>query len=245
MGMLSVAQSNAATHRLLAGDAASKNWKTIKHEDGSEELVNTATGERISASGGAGALAPGQYPQKPNPKATEDERRTAYQTDAVVGRASRIDPASANPGVLESLARTALPGEVGESVANFVSSSPRQIARQSQEGTIDALLWLSTGAAYNKEQLTQARREYLPGWGDDPATVTMKKEKLGELMTAARNRAGRAWTQAQEDRLHSAFPEYFGGPQAGPAPSPGAQAPGSRVEDRARAELARRRQQGQ
>jgi hypothetical protein len=105
------------------------------------------------------------------------------------------------------MARTGLPGEMGEAVANFLSSAPRQQARQSQEGIVDALLYLATGAAYNKEQLTQARREYLAGYTDQPETVQFKRQKLAQLAEAARNRAGRAWTRSQEEQLVGAFPE--------------------------------------
>jgi hypothetical protein len=173
------------------------------------------------------SAAPGarQYPETPGLKASEDERRVAYQTQNIAARApSAFASGASEPGFFESAARASLPGEAGEAVANFLSSAPRQQARQSQEGIVDALLYLATGAAYNKEQLTQARREFLAGYTDDPTTVTSKRAKLATLAESARNRAGRAWTRSQEAQLLNAFPELAQG---------GAQAPGAGVATRA------------
>jgi hypothetical protein len=192
---------------------------TVKDADGNERLYRVKSDgsvEYLDSAGTGGTApggvvdpnAPGRFPEKASNKASEDERRTAYQTQGIASRIpTAYAPGVAEPGFMESAARTGLPGEMGEAVANFLSSASRQQARQSQEGIVDALLYLATGAAYNKEQLTQARREYLAGYTDKPETVAQKRAKLASLAEAARNRAGRAWTRNQELQLRDAFPE--------------------------------------
>jgi hypothetical protein len=132
--------------------------------------------------------APGTYPSQPSHRASEDERKTAYQTQATATRAAAIDPNYASPGFFEGAVRTLIPGAPGEVAANWLSSGPRQVTRQAQEGVVDSLLYLATGAAYNKEQLQQARNEFLPSFSDKPETSSPSDARC----PAGRGRANRA-----------------------------------------------------
>ena len=207
--------------------------KLIKlNQDGRDVLYDTVNRRLIDPTAmieGTGAPGAGsRFPERPGAKASEDERRTAYQAQALAARQQGIDPRYAGPGFMEAAARTVIPGEAGEAVANFLSPAARQQARQSQEGIVDSLLYLATGAAYNKEQLTQARREFLPAYTDRPETVAAKRAKLAQLAESARNRAGRAWTRQQEEQLISAFPELALPGDRAAAPRAPAGAPGQR-----------------
>jgi hypothetical protein len=207
-------QSRLAAGKLLA----------FKGQNDEPYFMDVRTRQVINPLAGVsgGAAQPGAYPQQASHRATEDERKTAYQTQATATRAGAIDPNYARPGFFESAARTLMPGAPGEAAANWLSPGPRQVTRQAQEGVVDSLLYLATGAAYNKEQLAQARNEFLPGFSDKPETVTAKTQRVAQLAEAARNRAGRAWTQAQENQLQAAFPELGGGARPPAAPAGGA-----------------------
>jgi hypothetical protein len=61
--------------------------------------------------------------------------------------------------------------------ANLVRSTDRQIVASAQDDILDALLYLATGAAYNKEQLQQQKSGYLASWSDDPRTRSVKRQQ--------------------------------------------------------------------
>ena len=183
----------------------------VENADGSKSAYRvTPNGLMPMQVLGQGPVAPSAYPAVANPRASDSERTTAYQTQAIAGRAATVDPNFAAPGFWETTARTFLPG-VGNATANMLSSGPRQVARQSQEGIVDSLIWLTTGAGTTQQQVEQQRGEYIPNYFDKPEAVAIKRAKLVQLAAAARNRAGRAWTQAQELELRQAFPELVGG----------------------------------
>ena len=67
------------------------------------------------------------------------------------------------------------------------------------------MLFLATGAAYNKEQLAQQRESYLPAFTDKEGAVKEKRNRLMGLIEAARNRAGNAWTTEMEQSMQTLF----------------------------------------
>jgi hypothetical protein len=193
---------------------------------GETRLVNKRTGESrpVREAGAAGgAAAPGQqYPDQPSNKATQDERQSAMNVKRIVNSARLMNPDAAAPGFFEAAAGT-LPGNAGDAAASAVRgmSGDRQTTFQSQSDIVDALLWLSTGAAYNKEQLQMAREAYMPKFTDNEGAKQAKRERLKGMIESARTRAGRAWTQEAEDALKGAFPDLYGeAPAAAPAPKP-------------------------
>lgn len=157
---------------------------------------------------GGGINSPGVFGYAPPAKTAEnireEELKTAYNTNRILNSAVQIGkilkktPGAAQPGGLEASA-TAMFGNAG--VANLVRSENRQIVAAAQSDIIDSLLYLATGAAYNKEQLAQQRQSYLPAFTDEPGTVAAKQDALRGLIDGAKVRSGRAWTPKMQSAV--------------------------------------------
>ena len=140
---------------------------------------------------------------------TEDERKTAYNVGRILQSAKMVqdvaakDKGSLAPGVVEAAAGVVpLWDTAQEGLKNLSRSSNRQIVNQSQADIIDSLLFLATGAAYNKEQLAQQRASYQPNFTDSPEAVNAKNERMQGLIEAAKVRAGNAWTPEMDAALN-------------------------------------------
>ena len=139
---------------------------------------------------------------------TEDERKTSYNVGRILQSAKMVqdvaakDKGSLAPGVVEAAAGVVpLWDTAQEGLKNLSRSSNRQIVNQSQADIIDSLLFLATGAAYNKEQLAQQRASYQPNFTDSPEAVNAKNERMQGLIEAAKVRAGSAWTPEMDSAL--------------------------------------------
>lgn len=109
---------------------------------------------------------------------------------------------------------------------NLVRDTDRQIVSSAQDDILDALLYLSTGAAYNKEQLQQQKSAYLPSWSDDPPTRQVKRQRLAQAIEGARVRAGRAWTPELDAAMQRLMEvPVMGGRAPGAAPAATGAAP--------------------
>ena len=124
------------------------------------------------------------------------EQQAAYNIGRVLTAANEIkkigekDPRAIQPGAGEALAAS-----VGMSgTANLARNANRQIVRGAQRDALDALLYLATGAAYNKEQLEGQMEAYIPAFTDEPETLVAKKERMTALIKSAKTRAGKAWS---------------------------------------------------
>lgn len=171
---------------------------------------------------------PEAFPATANPRASDDEKKTTFMLNSIIAKAKHLDPQHARPGFLEAAGRF-LPGEYGNVAGNMFSSAERQSTRASQEGIVDSLLTLSTGLSYTPMQLAAERANYLPNYTDKPGTDAIKRQKLADMVVAARARAGRAWTADHERALQLVFPELAAGytppttaPAAAPKINPGA-----------------------
>ena len=94
-------------------------------------------------------------------------------------------------------------------------------------------MYLATGAAYNKEQLEGQMESYIPAYSDEPGAIESKRERLAQLVTDAKTRAGRGWTpeldKAASTLFSSQTPVAAAKPAATPtAPKIGAVAEGHR-----------------
>ena len=124
------------------------------------------------------------------------EQQASYNLGRVLTAASQIneigkkDPDAVKPGGAEALAASIGMG----GTANLARNANRQIVFGAQRDALDALLYLATGAAYNKEQLEGQMAAYIPSFTDKPETVTAKKARMTELIKSAKTRAGKAWT---------------------------------------------------
>jgi len=154
-----------------------------------------------------------------------DEQNTAFNAKRVLNSAQRIadvikrNPEAMSASALEAAAR-GVP-LIGEGAAAFVRSGDRQIVEQNYEGIIDALLFMATGAAYNKEQREATINEIKPLFTDKQAALADKRGKLAEYIEAAKIKSGRAWTPELDAAMNVVLGMY-GAPEAaedaGPAP---------------------------
>lgn len=116
-----------------------------------------------------------------------------------IGKITKKDPKALAPGVLEAAAKA-----VGaEGTANTMRSTNRQIVNGAQRDALDALLYLATGAAYNKEQLQGAFEAYIPSYTDDTGTRDAKQARMTNLIQDAKVRAGKAWTPKMDSAMQS------------------------------------------
>jgi hypothetical protein len=172
-----------------------------------------------------GATAGGKPAEPAGKPANVTEQQASTATQRLLRRAQEISSVlSANK---KAEAPTAL--EAGmENVpllsraTNLVRSEDRQIVSSAQDDILDALLYLSTGAAYNKEQLAQQKSAYLPSWSDKPATREIKRQRLVQAIEGARVRAGRAWSPELDAAMQQllASPAMRSGQQTTPAAAP-------------------------
>ena len=156
----------------------------------------TKTGELEAIPGGPAAK--GKEP-------TVSEQNATYNINRVLNAATEIknitakDPSALAPSFSEAAARSM----GAEGAANVARSSNRQIVYGAQRDALDALLYLATGAAYNREQLQGAWDSYMPAYTDDNPTKIAKQERLGTLLEDAKTRAGKAWTPKMESAMKS------------------------------------------
>lgn len=158
--------------------------------------------------------------------ATVQEQNASYNIGRVIDAANVIQNATRNnpsanaPGLTEAFV-----GSIPfvKSGVNLTRSEDRQIVAAAQRDLLDGLLYLATGAAYNKEQLEGQMESYIPSYSDKPATVKSKRDRLNSLITKAKTRAGNAWSPALDASLRA-----LTGGGAAPAPAaPRAAAPAS------------------
>jgi len=222
-------------------------YTKVKDADGNEYLFDAKTKQLINplaAGGGAAGAggapgAPGQqYPTKMSLKATEGEKNTIYNVGRIINSGQHITEmgkGAAAPGWKEAAIRaTPFLGEssLGLGAANLVAGPDRQVSQQAQRDMIDALLYLSTGAAFSKGQFEGQLESYMPQWSDSPKSKKYKMDRLASVIESGKQRAGRAWTQDAESKTRALVqslggmygtPEHRGAlPQAtaaAPAPS--------------------------
>jgi hypothetical protein len=158
------------------------------------------TGAITSATlGGAPAIG------KDSAKTAVSEQQAAYNIGRLLTSANQIknitekDASSVQPTGAEALASSF--GMSG--TANYARSANRQIVQGAQRDALDALLYLATGAAYNKEQLLGQMDAYIPAFTDKPEAVAAKKTRLTDLIKSAKTRAGKAWTSEMDEAMKS------------------------------------------
>jgi hypothetical protein len=181
--------------------AIAQDIKYIKRDDGSVVAMPAKMG---GGGGSGGGVRFGQVVGAPkgdeSSKLTAQEQTASYNINRVLRGAQIIKQATAGDageasanapsGTEAFLANT--PGLGG--LAGFARSEKRQIVAAAQRDVLDALLYLATGAAYNKEQLEGQMESYIPAYADKPGTIASKRERLAGLVQDAKSRAGRAWT---------------------------------------------------
>ena len=221
-GQLSLAQQK------FNFEKANPGFELQQTEDGSFVGINKRTLQAVPVTMGGAApvaapAAPGAGmpgPRVPAPAATPgvpvkgapkskdisvSEQQASYNIARVlnaadeIGKITKKDPNALAPGMGEALAKS-----VGlEGTANVARSTNRQIVNGAQRDALDALLYLATGAAYNKEQLQGAFEAYIPSYTDDKGTREAKQTRMTNLIQDAKIRAGKAWTPKMDAAMNS------------------------------------------
>jgi len=139
---------------------------------------------------------------------TVQEQTSSYNINrllrgaAAIKKAVETSPSANVPSATEAFVES-LP--FISSAVNFTRGPQRQIVVAAQRDVLDALLYLATGAAYNKEQLEGQRESYIPAYSDEPETIASKRERLAQLVMDAKTRAGRAWTPKLDEAANTLF----------------------------------------
>jgi hypothetical protein len=159
-------------------------------------------------------------PADVKPSVTEQQASTA--TRRLLQRAQEINTAISRSPRAEAPTMTEAAMEnvpLLSRATNLVRSEDRQAVSSAQDDVLDALLYLATGAAYNKEQLQQQKSAYIPSWSDKPGTREIKRQRLVQMIDNAKVRAGRAWTPELDQALAglAASPSMRSGQQTAPA----------------------------
>jgi len=169
--------------------------ETRRHNRATEDIQSRQE-ERLAAA----AKAP------KDEKPTVTEQRDAYNVGRVISAARQIasqtaaSPSSKKPSAMEAFVGE-IPGIRG--AVGAIRSAPRQVVVSAQRDMIDSLLYLSTGAAYNKEQYEGQIDSYLPQYLDKDETVQAKAERLRDLIQSAKVRVGKAWTPEMDAAVAS------------------------------------------
>jgi hypothetical protein len=170
---------------------AAPRTQQVKMDDGTIGIMNMDTGAVTPATLG-GAPVKGQDALK----TAVSEQQAAYNIGRLLTAANQIkditgkDPSSMKPGATEAFASSVGMG----GTANLARPANRQIVQGAQRDALDALLYLATGAAYNKEQLLGQMEAYIPAFTDAKETVVAKQTRMADLIQSAKARAGKAWT---------------------------------------------------
>jgi len=167
-------------------------------------------------------------------KATEDQLKTAYNADRmlsageVISNALKANPTAEKPGFWEATvgATPFIRGAV-----NFVRDEERQQIAAAQVQLADALLYLATGAAYNKLQYDNNQEAVIPQFSDKASTIRTKRKLFLDQVEAAKRRSASAWTPEHES-IYKNMLQMYDAPLAPPPsaardlladPSPAAQ----------------------
>jgi hypothetical protein len=180
-----------------------------------KNIVHVETGPKMGrstpAAGGGGVQFGVPVPGTGGPKTkdlTVQEQTSSYNISrllrgaAAIKKAVETSPSANVPGATEAVVGS-LPFISG--AVNFTRGPQRQIVAAAQRDVLDALLYLATGAAYNKEQLEGQMESYIPAFSDAPEAIESKRERLAQLVMDAKTRAGRAWTPKLDEAANTLF----------------------------------------
>jgi hypothetical protein len=207
LGQLNLGQSKFAWEQANPGYELKQDenggWVGVNKRTLQTTPVTAPTTAPNAPSAAEVAVPAGQF--KGRNQATASQEGAAYNANRILTSAKQIQSAvnknaeSNAPGLSEAVSSA-----VGlEGVSNLLRGPQRQIVAGAQADIIDSLLFLATGAAYNKEQLAQQRASYLPAYTDKPEALAAKQERLLGLITAVKSKSGSRWTKEMDDAVSS------------------------------------------
>jgi len=148
------------------------------------------------------------------------EETAAYHAQNIVDNANLIadalakEPDAMQPGIMEAT----VANTYGLSGLKGATQSPqRQVIDQSNQQILDSVLYLATGAAYNKEQRLQQVESLIPKYFDRPEALGAQKQRVLSLLKGAKIRSSAAWSPELEASLNQAIDRMYS-PTAAPSP---------------------------
>ena len=137
----------------------------------------------------------------------------------LIGEALAKEPEAGKPGVLEAM----VTNTYGLGGLKGATQSPqRQVVDQSNQQILDSVLYLATGAAYNKEQRMQEVQSLIPKYFDKPEALAAQKQRLLSLIAGGKIRADAAWTPELQKDAFRAIDLMYKPAAAGQKASPAA-----------------------
>ena len=148
------------------------------------------------------------------------EETAAYHAQNIVDNANLIadalakEPDAMQPGIVEAT----VANTYGLSGLKGATQSPqRQVIDQSNQQILDSVLYLATGAAYNREQRLQQVESLIPKYFDRPEALAAQKQRVLSLLKGAKIRSSAAWSPELEASLNQAIDRMYS-PTAAPSP---------------------------
>ena len=148
------------------------------------------------------------------------EETAAYHAQNIVDNANLIadalakEPDAMQPGIMEAT----VANTYGLSGLKGATQSPqRQVIDQSNQQILDSVLYLATGAAYNKEQRLQQVESLIPKYFDRPEALAAQKQRVLSLLKGAKIRSSAAWSPELDASLNQAIDRMYS-PTAAPSP---------------------------
>lgn len=152
-------------------------------------------------------------------KPTEAQQKTSILLARVkkgfadITSVAKENPEAQEPGVVESIRGDLMPGGLSGIPARAIAGEDRRIVHDAQRDVLDALLTLSTGAAYTAEQLSGQMASYFPQYGDTQREIQVKNDRMRSLIASVRENAGPGWAEVESaiapyvDALNVEIPE--------------------------------------
>ena len=169
--------------------------KTLTDKIEADTTKNTREVDAATTKFGRDKILEGIKSSSGNAKSTEGERTSAFLSKRLENSLSQLkvavegDSTASSPNMLASTLKYVTNSDYLKNLANPES---RQKVEAAQLDILDAALTLGTGAAYTKEQLEGYRQAFFPQLGDLEGTIKDKKERLQNVLDAARIKAGSA-----------------------------------------------------
>lgn len=126
----------------------------------------------------------------------------------IIQQALKKDKYADKPTILEKAA-----GLLGSEAKGWAQNPQRQVVDQAYGDIVDSVLYLATGAAYNKEQGEAKRDSYIPKWSDSNEARAAKKLRLQAQIEAAKVRAGPANVKVQNALNALNLDELYANPE--------------------------------
>jgi hypothetical protein len=136
---------------------------------------------------------------------TEDQSKAAsWYMQASIGYADMQRAMKADPNVMYKSGQEAITSAIplaGEAITNLGMSPMRQVYTGGVAMVTEAFLRGATGAGITKPETLEKIKATAPAYGDTAERIAQKTAAIPKLIQALQQRAGRALTQEQRDKI--------------------------------------------